>query len=87
MIAALYVASDGPYAHLEGVEIWTEAPSTLSIFGGDVHADARLYAGPHRVVAHLDVERQDGRLSSRECWETPLPFRDLLLSLARSSRT
>jgi len=57
VIAALYVASDGPYAHLAGVEIWTEAPSTLSIFGADVRSDARAYAGPHRVVAHPPCER------------------------------
>ena len=40
MIAALYVASDGPYIGLDGVDPW------------DAQRDARLYAGPYPVVAH-----------------------------------
>jgi hypothetical protein len=52
VIAALYVEADGAYAHLPGLEVWTEAPSSLSLFGGDAHTDARRYAGPHPVVAH-----------------------------------
>ena len=39
-IAALFVEPDGPYAGLDGVEVWDEA------------RDARKYAGPHPVVAH-----------------------------------
>ena len=45
MIAALYVEPDGPYANLEGVEVWDEA------------RDARTYAGPHPVVAHPPCAR------------------------------
>jgi hypothetical protein len=44
-VAALYVIPDGPYAARPGVEIWDEA------------RDARLYAGPHPVVAHPPCER------------------------------
>jgi hypothetical protein len=39
-VAALYVQKDGVYAGLPDVEVWDEA------------RDARLYAGPHPVVAH-----------------------------------
>ena len=45
MIAALYVAKDGCYWNLEGVDPWDQA------------RDARLYAGPHPVVAHPPCER------------------------------
>lgn len=44
-IAALFVARCGVYWGLEGVDPWDEA------------RDARLYAGPHRVVAHPPCER------------------------------
>ena len=44
-VAALYVESDGPYANLEGVEVWDEA------------RDARNYCGPHPVVAHPPCAR------------------------------
>jgi hypothetical protein len=39
-VAALYVDPLGPYPKLEGVECWDET------------RDARLYDGPHPVVAH-----------------------------------
>jgi hypothetical protein len=39
-VAALFVDSAGPYANREGVEAW------------DAARDARLYDGPHPVVAH-----------------------------------
>ena len=45
MIAALFVATDGPYFGLEGVDPW------------DVTRDARDYMGPHAVVAHPPCER------------------------------
>jgi hypothetical protein len=45
VIAALYVGADGPYADLDGVDLW------------DVARDARGYAGPHAVVAHPPCER------------------------------
>jgi hypothetical protein len=41
LIAALYVEKDGVYANLPGVDVWDES------------RDARLYAGPDPVVAHL----------------------------------
>ncbi len=45
MIAALYVQTNGCYYGLDGVEPW------------DVTRDARLYTGPHPVVAHPPCER------------------------------
>lgn len=44
-VAALYVETGGAYYGLEGVEPWDEA------------RDARLYAGPHPVVAHPPCQR------------------------------
>jgi hypothetical protein len=44
-IAALYVETDGAYFGLAGVDPWDEA------------RDARLYAGPHPVVAHPPCQR------------------------------
>jgi hypothetical protein len=45
MIAALYVATNGAYFNLPGVDPW------------DITRDARLYAGPYPVVAHPPCER------------------------------
>ena len=45
VIAALFVDPTGTYAELDNVEIWDEA------------RDARLYRGPHRVVAHPPCQR------------------------------
>jgi hypothetical protein len=44
-IAALFVDPNGTYAQLHNVDIWDEA------------RDARLYRGPHRVVAHPPCQR------------------------------
>jgi hypothetical protein len=44
-IAALYVDPRGCYANLPGVDAWPES------------RDARLYAGPHPVVAHPPCQR------------------------------
>lgn len=44
-VAALFVEADGCYADLEGVDPW------------DIDRDARLYSGPHRVVAHPPCAR------------------------------
>jgi len=45
MIAALYVEKGGCYAGLPNIDLWCEA------------RDARLYAGPHPVVAHPPCSR------------------------------
>lgn len=45
MIAALYVATNGAYFDLEGVDPWDE------------QRDARQYAGPYPVVAHPPCSR------------------------------
>jgi hypothetical protein len=45
MIAALYVAKGGPYYDLEGVTPYSE------------NEDARIYQGPHPVVAHPECQR------------------------------
>ena len=45
MIAALYVQERGCYVGVEGVDPWPES------------RDARLYDGPHPVVAHPPCER------------------------------
>lgn len=44
-VAALYVETGGAYFGLDGVDPWDEA------------RDARLYAGPHPVVAHPPCQR------------------------------
>lgn len=44
-IAALFVLPDGPYASVPGIDLW------------DAKRDARLYSGPHPVVAHPPCER------------------------------
>lgn len=44
-IAALYVATNGPYYNLEGVLPF------------DINDDARMYMGPHPVVAHPPYPR------------------------------
>lgn len=45
MIAALFVERDGAYYGIGGVDPW------------DQERDARLYVGPHPVVAHPPCER------------------------------
>lgn len=45
MIAALFVDADGAYSNLPHVDVWDE------------DRDARLYKGPHRVVAHPPCDR------------------------------
>lgn len=45
LVAALYVEANGCYAGLPGVDAWDEA------------RDARLYAGPHPVIAHPPCDR------------------------------
>lgn len=45
MIAALYVQTDGCYFGLDGVDPWDEV------------RDARMYQGPHPVIAHPPCQR------------------------------
>jgi hypothetical protein len=45
VIAALYIEADGAYSGLPGVDPW------------DRERDARLYTGPHPVVAHPECQR------------------------------
>jgi hypothetical protein len=45
VIAALFVETNGVYSEVEGVDPW------------DITRDARLYAGPHPVVAHPPCQR------------------------------
>lgn len=45
MISALFVIENGPYYGIEGVDPWPES------------RDARLYSGPHPVVAHPPCSR------------------------------
>lgn len=45
MIAALYVLKNGPYSNIKGIDPWDEK------------RDARLYKGPHPVIAHPPCER------------------------------
>lgn len=51
MIAALYVETDGCYFNVPGVDPWDE------------QRDARLYAGPHPIVAHPPCQRW-GRMAT-----------------------
>lgn len=44
-VAALFVEAGGVYSGIDDVDAW------------DAERDARLYAGPHRVVAHPPCER------------------------------
>ena len=61
MIAALYVEPHGPYANLEGVEVWGEA------------RDARTYAGPYPVVAHPPCARWSMLANVNKArWGTPV---------------
>lgn len=45
MIAALFVQTGGAYFGLPNIDPW------------DIKRDARLYAGPHRVIAHPPCQR------------------------------
>lgn len=56
IIAALYVDARGCYADLPGVDAWPEA------------RDARLYAGPHPVVAHPPCQRWGKFWAGQPLW-------------------
>jgi hypothetical protein len=55
-IAALYVEAGGCYYGLDGVDPWDEA------------RDARLYAGPHPVVAHPPCQRWGKLWAGQPLW-------------------
>lgn len=56
MIAALYVQTGGCYFGIEGVDPWDEA------------RDARLYQGPHSVVAHPPCQRWGKLWAGQPLW-------------------
>ncbi len=55
-IAALFVGERGPYSGLAGVECW-DRPADAQVAMPWGLRDARLYAGPHPVVAHPPCSR------------------------------
>jgi hypothetical protein len=55
-VAALFVAAGGAYADLPGVDPWDEA------------RDARLYAGPHPVLAHPPCQRWGKLWAGQPLW-------------------
>ncbi len=57
MLAALFVETNGVYFGLPNVDPW------------DKRRDARIYAGPHRVIAHPPCERW-GRYWGGAPWQT-----------------
>ena len=85
----------GHYGHRARKATWLYAHgvAALDLEWGPCALRARLDQGFHTAAERaagkargVDVERQSERLSSRECWETPIAFRDVLLEIARSSR-
>ena len=56
MIAALYVETNGCYFGLPGVDPWNEA------------RDARLYEGPHPVIAHPPCQRWGKMWMGQPLW-------------------
>lgn len=52
MIAALYIDPRGPYPKLADASWGEQSPGRVSIDCWGTRRDARLYAGPHPVVAH-----------------------------------
>jgi hypothetical protein len=56
MIAALFVEKDGAYFGLDGVDPWDES------------RDARLYSGPHPVVAHPPCQRWGKLWAGQPLW-------------------
>jgi hypothetical protein len=69
-VAALFVAKGGCYFGLDGIDPWDEA------------RDARLYAGPHPVVAHPPCERH-GRWAGGNAGEDQGCFESALNSVRR----
>jgi len=55
-IAALYVETNGSYYDLDGIDPWDEA------------RDARLYDGPHSVIAHPPCQRWGKMWMGQPLW-------------------
>lgn len=55
-IAALYVQTDGSYFNIEGVVPWDE------------ESDARMYEGPHPVIAHPPCRRWGKLWAGQPLW-------------------
>ena len=77
MIAALYIDPRGPYPKMAEVDCWDET------------RDARLYDGPHAIVAHppcTNVPPGIKVCSAQQRRRTPPAFAEWLVMLARSVR-
>lgn len=83
----------GHYGHRARKATWLYAVSSAplpALVWGASEARARLDPGFHSAAerrAAMGQQRgRERRLTARECLATPLPFRDLLLSIARGAR-
>lgn len=77
-ITALFVQKNGCYYGIDGVDPWDE------------ERDARLYNGPYPVIAYPPCQRWGKMWMGSPSYvaktgiRTPEPFKELLISLARS---
>lgn len=88
MIAALFVDPEGVYSGLPDVDCWGESRAALpSLDWGKAPGDfLRLDRGCHTAVERRRAIRRGAcaLLSHKQRAATPLAFRDVLLSMARS---
>lgn len=93
MIAALYVAEGGVYSGLSDVEIWPESRDAR-LYAGPWPVVAhppcqrwgRYWSGGPSAKEAASGQKDFRLLSKVERLSTPLPFRDLLLSIARTAK-